>query len=251
MTPAARLDESPGAGPLPRFELADWGRRYGVVAGITGRGDGFNLGLLTEDPALAVTSRWRNLIAAFAPPFRTFAVGLQTHETRVAVHRDPPPGWLILDGVDGHATRIPGLLLTVTVADCVPIYLIHPPTRTVALLHAGWRGVAAGILETGISTVSHLSQGVPSDIAMHCGVAICGACYEVGSEVQTAVLGMPRPAGPLDLRAVLAARARVEGVTTISISGWCAAHDRDRFFSHRGSGGRDGRMLAYLGVPPA
>jgi len=54
---------------------------------------------------------------------------------------------------------------------------------------------------------------------------------------------------PLDLRAVLARQARELGIEDVSVSPWCSAHDRDRFFSHRASGGGDGRMVAYLGRP--
>jgi hypothetical protein len=248
---APRLDEQPLPGALPRYELEEWSRRYGLMAGITGRGTGFNLGLLTPEPADAVTTRWQQVFAALGPGFATYAVGLQTHDTRIVTHAAPPPGWLILDGVDGHATRTPGVLVTVTVADCVPVYLAHPPTRTVALLHAGWRGVAAGMLEAGVSRMAELAEARVADVVMHCGIAICGRCYEVGPEVQFAVLGFPRAAGPLDLRAALADRARALGVVAVSVSGWCSAHDADRFFSHRRSGGRDGRMLAYLGAPRA
>jgi copper oxidase (laccase) domain-containing protein len=137
------------------------------------------------------------------------------------------------------------------VADCVPVYLLHPASRTIGLLHAGWRGVAAGILERGISQVTRLADAPASDLIMHCGIAICGSCYEVGSEVKVAVLGTPGSAGGLDLRAALAERARRVGLAAVTASGWCAAHDGDRFFSHRRSAGRDGRMLAYLGVPRA
>jgi copper oxidase (laccase) domain-containing protein len=64
--------------------------------------------------------------------------------------------------------------------------------------------------------------------------------------------GLPHPgAGPwhADLRGVLLEQARSLGVAGISTSQWCSAHDRPRFFSHRASGGRDGRMVAYLGMP--
>jgi copper oxidase (laccase) domain-containing protein len=64
-------------------------------------------------------------------------------------------------------------------------------------------------------------------------------------------MGSPRPAGPLDLRGALADRARALGVGAVTVSGWCSAHDADRFYSHRRSAGKDGRMLAYLGVPRA
>ncbi len=87
---------------------------------------------------------------------------------------------------------------------------------------------------------------------MHCGVGICGACYEVGPEV-LARFAARTDTSPrhLDLRAVLVEQARRLGVGDVSVSPWCSAHDRDWFFSHRASGGRDGRMVAYLGRPLA
>jgi hypothetical protein len=248
---ASRLDERPVEGPVPRYELEEWGARFGVRAGITARGDGFNLGLKTPDAADAVTARWQALFDAFGPAFRTYALGLQVHETLIARHRDPPAGWLILDGVDGHVTATPGILLTVTVADCVPIYLVEPESGTIGLLHAGWRGVAAGMVEAGIRAVAEASEAAASGIVIHCGISICGKCYEVGPEVHAAVESGTRTRGALDLRSVIAARACAAGVEHATSSGWCAAHDHSRFFSHRRSGGGDGRMLAYLGVPRA
>jgi YfiH family protein len=251
MTGAApRLDERPIDGPIPLYELEEWGTRYGVRAGITARGDGFNLGLKTPEAADAVTARWHTLFAAFAPAFDAFALGLQVHATRIAIHTGPRPGWLVLDGVDGHVTAARGVLLTVTVADCIPIYLVEPGSGTIGLLHAGWRGVAAGMVEAGIRTVAELAGTPPSAIVIHCGVSICGSCYEVGPEVHAAVKSGLTGRAPLDLRSVAVERARAAGVGQATTSGWCAAHD-GRFFSHRRSAGRDGRMLAYLGVPHA
>jgi copper oxidase (laccase) domain-containing protein len=82
---------------------------------------------------------------------------------------------------------------------------------------------------------------------MHCGVGICGDCYEVGSEVADR-FGLAG-ASHLDLRDLLAQQAHGLGIRDISVSPWCSAEGRDRFFSHRASGGRDGRMVAYLGRP--
>jgi hypothetical protein len=119
------------------------------------------------------------------------------------------------------------------------------------LLHSGWRGTAGEILERGISTmVEHCGSNV-DNIVMHCGVGICGACYEVGSEVMEGC-GLPRNGdGPwlADLRAVLAEQARSLGVESVSASEWCSAHNNAEFYSHRASGGRDGRMVAYIGMP--
>jgi len=161
-----------------------------------------------------------------------------------------PEGWLVLDGFDGHATTERGTMLTVTVADCIPVYLAVPQKGAIALLHAGWRGTAGGILARAVELLKGRGVAKRSEIVMHCGVGICGSCYEVGSEVAVQFgLGASGGTVPLDLRAALARQARDLGIEEITVSSWCSAHDRDRFFSHRGSGGRDGRMVAYLGRP--
>ncbi len=88
------------------------------------------------------------------------------------------------------------------------------------------------------------------DIVMHCGVGICGECYEVGSEVLSRFSGRAETGpGHVDLRAALARQGQVLGLGAITLSPWCSAHDREHFFSHRASGGRDGRMIAYAGLP--
>jgi copper oxidase (laccase) domain-containing protein len=156
----------------------------------------------------------------------------------------------VLDGLDGHVTSDAGVLLTISVADCIPVYIVEPKSGAVALLHSGWRGTADGILSRGIAELTAAS-GVTSDmLAIHCGVGICGACYEVGSEVAARFIS-PAPAGAthVDLREVLRSQALAAGVREVTVSPWCSAHDRDRFFSHRASGGRDGRMVAYIGRP--
>lgn len=231
---------------LPRLELAGWAERYGLVAGITARPA--SLGLWTDEPVGQVMSRWRAFAATFANRFPTIVLSHQVHGTAVAWHHELPAGWLLLDGLDGHATADSGVLLTITVADCIPVYLVAPNSGAVALLHAGWRGAAGGVLSRGVALLR--SQGAGADIVMHCGVGICGGCYEVGSEVAER-FGAPGGGGPrrLDLRAELARQARELGIAAVSTSPWCTAEHRDRFFSHRASGGRDGRMVAYLGRP--
>jgi YfiH family protein len=242
-------------GPVPRYEIPGWRERFGVVAGITGRGEGsppFDLGLWTSQPVGEVMGRWRAL-RSVEPGFEAHVLGNQVHQTRVLWHDDGAPGgWTQLEGVDGHATAAPGLMLYVTVADCVPVYLVNPQTRAIALLHAGWRGVAGQILERGVEVLSHKNMASPEDIIMHCGVCICGRCYEVGSEVIGALALESDGAGKAqaDLRGLLAEQARRLGIGQVSSSAWCSAHDRTRFFSHRASKGADGRMVAYLGLQP-
>jgi len=245
--PVARLTEARLPGPIPRYELTPWREQFGVVAGITGRE--FDLGLWTGHPVSEVMGRWREFRAG-QHGFPGTVLGTQVHGTTVLTHAGGR-GWIQLDGVDGHVTRAPGLLLTVTVADCIPVYLVDPAARAVALLHSGWRGTAAGILERGVEALLKLTGSPSASVLMHCGVGICGSCYEVGSEVmQGCGVALDGP-GPwhLDLREVLVERARTLGLGQISASDWCSAHHRDRFYSHRASRGADGRMVAYLGFP--
>lgn len=243
--------EEPLPGPLPLYHLPAW-RRHGAVAGITGRGTGpgrgFDLGLWSDAPVGEVMSRWRAFRGTL-PGFDVVVLGNQVHGVEVETV-DAGRGWIQIDGVDGWVTTARGVLLTVTVADCIPIYLVVP-RRGAALLHAGWRGTAGGILHRGLARLLGATGAVASDVLIHCGVGICGPCYEVGSEVMTGC-GLPAEGpGPwhLDLRRHLAATAEGLGVGAVTLSTWCSAHDRPSFYSHRASGGADGRMVAYLGMP--
>jgi YfiH family protein len=168
----------------------------------------------------------------------------------------PPPH--LADPCDGHATTERSVLLAVTTADCVPVFLVDPRRRAVAIAHAGWRGVAAGVLERALEVLARPgSPGAPhpaprgQDLHVHFGPAICGSCYEVGPEVFRG-LGLPAPGrpSPLDLRAVLAERAIASGVpsTRITISEHCTRCTDSGLFSHRG--GDAARQVGYLGLRP-
>ncbi|MEO8227857.1 MAG: laccase domain-containing protein, partial [Gemmatimonadota bacterium] len=161
MTEAVR--ERRIAGEVPRYELGEWRERFGVVAGVTGRGDGpgagFDLGLWTDQPVGDVMRRWRSFRHA-EPGFDVTVLGHQVHRADVAWH-DAARGWVQIDGVDGHATALAGVLLTVTIADCIPVYLIAPERRAIALLHSGWRGTAAGILARGVALLTERAGASP------------------------------------------------------------------------------------------
>ncbi len=236
----------------PRFELAAWRRDLALVAGITGRGSapggGFDLGLWSEAPVGEVMSRWRRFRRSL-PGFSSVVLGHQIHGTEVMTV-GPSRGWVQIEGIDGWVTTAPGVLLSVTVADCIPVYLAVAG-KGVALLHAGWRGTAGGIIERGIEQLLRAVGAQPSDVVMHCGIGICGACYEVGSEVMAGCGARAEGSGPwhLDLRENLAERAARLGIRRVTLSSHCSAHDRPTFYSHRASGGSDGRMAAYLGMP--
>jgi len=243
----ARETEVDLAGLVPRYELESWRDRWGVVAGVTGRG--FDLGLWTREPVGEVVGRWRAFRRGI-PGFHATVMAHQVHGADVLWHADAS-GWVLHEGADGHGTAARGVLLAVTIADCIPVYVWAPDTGAVALLHAGWRGTAGGILGRGVALLAERTGADPAAMVVHAGVGICGPCYEVGAEVVTGVGLAADGRGPwhVDLRARLAAEAERLGIREVTVSTWCSAHDRGRFYSHRASGGADGRMVAYLGVP--
>lgn len=244
------VGEAPVSG-LPWVVHPEWEKAFPWLAqGTTGRGDPadpYDLALFGEAaPARAVLARWEELLRGTG-----FARGVharQVHGAAVRYHPPGPPGLLVAGPCDGHATRAAGILLAVTTADCVPVSVVDPRRRAVALLHAGWRGAAAGVLERGLAVLRERAASDPGDLHVHLGPAICGRCYEVGPEVFEA-LGSARPAAPapFDLRAALAERAVSAGVAAgnVTISEHCTRCG-EGFFSHRG--GDAERQVGFLGL---
>jgi len=241
------LEERRSIADIDLLVHADWEREFpGLVAGMTVAPNDY--GLSGSDSAWAVTERFEAL--AHALGCRASVVGRQVHGSRVAVV-DPSPasGVCIAGDADGLASDRRGVLLTVTAADCVPVYLLDPVSRAVALLHAGWRGAVAGIVGEGIRALAALKGAGPSGLRVHLGPAICGDCYEVGPDVLQEFGRPGTDHGSFDLRAWLKAEATRMGVPagSISESSWCTRCSADLLHSHRGSQGTAGRMAAFLG----
>lgn len=237
--PTARDDDPKGghdrAGGTPDARADDGG------------GD-IDFGLFTGAPGGAVMTRWELL--AEVTGCGSVIHARQVHGCVITLHEATPPGLLLVPPCDGHATRRPGTLLAVSVADCVPVFVVAPRPRTVMLLHAGWRGVAGGILEAGLAMLERDLGTHAREAHIHMGPAICGRCYEVGREVHEA-LGLPRPASaaqPVDLRRLLVHRALAAGAdpAQLTTSTFCTRCGDTPFFSHRS--GDAGRQIAVLGI---
>jgi polyphenol oxidase len=149
---------------------------------------------------------------------------------------------------DGHATALRGVGTMVLVADCLPVVL--GSEGAVAALHAGWRGLAAGVLEEGVRALREL--GGEGEIAAVIGPGAGPCCYEVGEEVHAAFAdpsGLPwRGEGRnLDLPGLARERLAAVGVRRIEDVGVCTICD-ERYFSHRREGSRAGRQagVAWL-----
>jgi YfiH family protein len=229
--------------PAEQVEIVDDLASFGIDAFTTTRALGsFSAG--SDEPVRAVMRRWDSIRStAAARGVRRLATAAQIHGSRVLVHVPGWEGWLRGTEADGHLAAARGTALAVTIADCVPVFLVHP-SGAVALLHSGWRGTSARIVEQGIAALAH--RGFPSsELRMHLGPAICGRCYEVSPEVAHQLTGEPE-ATPraVDLRALIAGHARAMGVHHISISPSCTKCNNDRFYSHRA--GDEGRQVAVI-----
>ncbi|MBA2563856.1 MAG: laccase domain-containing protein [Gemmatimonadetes bacterium] len=163
------------AGTLPVLRIEGLGP--GVEAGLTLADRNFRYRDRLDDPS--VSGAYAEL-EAFARTFGGWRRAEQVHGARILrVDSEGPLPDVAADGMIaalGGGVRGAGLL-TVTVADCVPVFLSWP--EGYGLLHAGWRGTAAGIMEEGL----RLSGADPCSVRMHLGPAIGACCYEVGPEV--------------------------------------------------------------------
>jgi hypothetical protein len=148
---------------------------------------------------------------------------------------------------DGQATSVAGIGAIVLTADCLPVAL--GANGAVAMVHSGWRGLAAGILEEGVRAVREL--GGEGGIVAIIGPGAGPCCYEVGEEVHAAFgdahrVGSPRSRN-IDLKAIARDKLLAVGVAEVQDLAICTICD-ERFFSYRREGARAGRQggIAWL-----
>jgi YfiH family protein len=159
-----------------------------------------------------------------------------------------PDEGLELPEADGQATPLRGVAPMVMTADCLPIALAGE--GAVAMLHAGWRGLAAGIVAEGVRAMRELGCDGPFEAAIGPGAG--GCCYEVGDEVHREFAGYDgrvRRGRNLDLKAIAREQLEAAGVRTVHDVGLCTiCSDQSLFFSHRRDRGVTGRQagLAWL-----
>ena len=201
----------------------------------TGPYSSLNLGLLTDDePAAVEENRERAAALAGAP----LAWGRQVHGTRVVTVDGPTAPADVVDA-DGVATAARGVAAIVLTADCLPVALA---TRSaVAMVHAGWGGLAGGVLQAGVDTLRALDPDGELHAAIGPAAGVC--CYEVGDDVAARFPDEPRRADRhLDLKGIAQRRLTSAGVARVHDVGRCTICEPDVFFSHRASGPTTGRQ---------
>lgn len=207
-----------------------------------------NLGRLTADDPRAVT-RNRAVLQSLAGG--RLAMIRQVHGTRVRTLTDPgqasgPEPRSELEEADGQATAIPGLAPMVMTADCLPIALAGE--GVVAIAHAGWRGLADGIVAEAVRAIRDL--GATGTIEAAIGPGAGGCCYTVGEEVHARfrVHGAGARRGDnLDLKAVAKDELIAAGVSDVHDAGLCTiCSPPSLFFSHRRDNGVTGRQAGLV-----
>jgi polyphenol oxidase len=238
--------------PLP---LLDWAAApAGVRVSFTCRHGGvssgefasLNLGALTADDAANVAENRRRAVAGAGGDGGTATMAWQVHGTDIREVTDRPasgrflqPGAEPFPKSDGLVTGSRGRALTLLTADCLPVAIAAADGSRLALLHAGWRGIEAGVIEAGVAAV-----GGAAVAAIGPGAGPC--CYEVGEDVAGALTRRFGEDVIRDRRADLwlcAERAlRTSGVEQVAVAGECTICTEDRYFSHRRDHGITGRQ---------
>lgn len=230
-------------------------RRGGVSEGPY---ESLNFGFLTDDDPLAV-KRNRELVSERHGVELIY--GRQVHGAVVNAAKLPTPAPIERDGeldlagwreqlidCDGWATTVEGLAPMVLAADCLPIALTAP--GAVAMVHAGWQGLASGVIAAGVAVLRELGASGPLQAAIGPAAGVC--CYEVSDELHDrfGALGQDFHAGRnLDLKAIARHQLRAAGATRIEEVGLCTiCAEPGLLYSHRRDHGVTGRQagIAWL-----
>ncbi|MBD2755009.1 peptidoglycan editing factor PgeF [Spirosoma validum] len=211
-----------------------------------------NLGINTSDDSVNVDENRRRFFDAIGAATFRFASSHQIHGTDILYTVEPGR----FDGYDALITNQPGLLIGVTVADCVPILIYDQANQAVAAIHAGWRGTVGGIVN---KTLTYMQQRFGT-LADHCyayvGTCIDDCSFEVGPEVADQFGSSFRRddlrsgKSLIDLKAANKQPLLDFGIPAaqIGISSFSTVlHNKD-YFSYRVEQGQTGRMLAVIGI---
>ncbi len=240
----------------PLLLLPDWPRPAGVRAAITTRRggwsqgpyDSFNLGDHVGDDTFAVQQN-RALLSRILDLPAAPRWLRQVHGTNIVTFGTEDRDWQPADGAVSFA---PAVVLAVLSADCLPVLAVSADGQRLGAFHAGWRGLAAGILEQGIAALGVAAE----QILVYLGPAIGPDAFVVGGEVRACFLAADPDASwafrpgygdryYADLYALARMRLARLGVTRIYGGNYCTVRDESLFFSHRRDG-VCGRMASLI-----
>ena len=232
----------------------------------TGYAASLNFGGTVNDPPENIAENFRRMAEALSVRPDQMVLTKQTHTTNLLRVGSKDAGKGITkprtwEDIDGLLTNEPGVMLTATFADCVPLYFLDPVHRAIAVSHSGWRGSVARMGEVTVKRMAREFGTRPGDLLAGIGPCICRKCYEVDemvadrirdafTEAEYSKFLFPGRIGhyQLDLKTMNRLILLCAGVPDEQIfdSGHCTCCESERFFSHRASGGKRGNLCAFL-----
>ena len=231
-----------------------------------------NASLAVGDEAGAVVENRRRMAAALGFVLGDLVAAHQVHGTHVAIVSEADAGRGSLDAAsalpetDALVTNLPGIMLSLRFADCVPVLLYDPVHRAVGIAHAGWRGTVGGVAAGTVAAMAGSFGTRPADLLAGIGPSIGPCCYNIdapraqlvrhslpwSSEVLSLEREAPPHKDPWHLDLWLADRRQLMdaglGEEHIQMAGLCTACRTDEFYSHRAEAGQTGRFAAVIGL---
>jgi polyphenol oxidase len=227
--------------------------------------DALNLTAFKGDTAENVAENRRRFLKAIGAEGAAVVTARQTHSTDRCVIKSVEQARGFRDECDAMITRLPGVLLAIQTADCLPILIADAESGVMAAIHAGWRGTAGRITERTVADLT-LRHGLnPRNAIAALGPAACRRCYEVGEDVIERFKSEFRywrdllvdftadGKAHLDIRAANRQQLLFCGLSEDSVyaADYCTMHQNDLFFSHRCEGraaaNGAGRLLSVIG----
>jgi hypothetical protein len=258
--------------PINTFLFENLSRKKGIMHFISTRDGGvskhpfdtLNLSFNVSDDPKHVASNRKFLSSALGFKVESLTTAKQVHGNKVAAVTKDMRGkgsndhGSSLDEIDAMVTNVPGILLMIQVADCVPLLFYDPKKKVIAATHAGWRGTVLEIARNTVNSMVKRFKSDPAYIYVGIGPSIGPCCYEVGHEVIRGVsnnLRNPKDLiktgngkSYLDLWEANKSQLIESGIpaSNIEVSQICTHCNSDTFFSSRAGKGVTGRFGAGI-----
>ena len=220
------------------------------LGGVSSPHFGMNLSHHVGDERTSVDRNSELFFGALGIPLALRAVPKQVHSS--TVKRIDSAG--ILEACDGLVSNSLDVYLCVSVADCVPIFLYDPRTKTVAAIHAGWRGTANRICTNAVRRMKEELGSQPEDLLAYIGPAASSCCYVVGDDVakqfEPTFVRREKEVAYVDLKGANMKQLIDEGVSRacVEMSGYCTICHPELLHSYRRDKGNSGRMMGVIGL---
>ncbi len=217
-----------------------------------------NQGLHVSDDINTVLNNRLNLAKSINIDFKKLVSAQQVHGTKVkrVYIEDIGKGSIryeeSLQNYDALITNVPELPLFAFYADCVPVFIVDPIKRCIAIVHSGWKGTLNNITENVINKMINEFNSDPTDLIAVIGPHINSSCYEVNDEIikQFEIAGYDKDSQikgrNLDLGLIIKNQLINKGLKNIEADNHCTGCDLNLFFSHRMENGQTGRMAGII-----